>query len=426
MTEDVVAGQDQTSPRLRAAWEDFHAAQSEVLSWMTKSERFRQFPQTRARAYHSLLEALAMAYNFAVAPRMLHPRLFVNTSWQTDMYTLGQNGPDLYYATCFLDGTQDYRLTGRFNDSVLILGQVIRHLSGHPESEVVGNHDFSTFALDANGGFEIIISARPHDGNWMPLDPDSRYQFLLFRRFMRDWGDVAPTLKLERISPLPDDFYDIDEFDEDAMAERIERATAFVKYLIRDFNLNLYEFYLGNAAKNNSGIIMEGGGTIGFNRLCFLPGTITSTVGSPMANYAMAIFNLAEDEALVLELDEFPDGVYWSFQLGDVWSRSLNYMYRQTSINMAQAKADSDGGFRAVIAHRDPGVANWLDTTGRRQGTIVFRNYRTSREPVPKSKVVKFAQLGEHLPADTPRTTAEARALALKHRHQGVLKLHRE
>ena len=61
----------------------------------------------------------------------------------------------------------------------------------------------------------------------------------------------------------------------------------------------------------------------------FLPGTITSTVGSPSSNYAMAIYDLAEDEALIVELDQLPDGVYWSFQLGDVWSRSQNYMYRQ-------------------------------------------------------------------------------------------------
>ena len=401
-----------TSPALAKAWDTFHATQQEVLNWMTDAPRFRDVPQHRAKAYHTLMEALAMCYNFAVAPRLTHPRLQVNTGWQTDFYTLGQNGPDLYYALTFLDGTQDYRLTGRFNDSVLMLGQVIKHLSGHPDSVVVGNHDFSTFKLGADGSFDIVLSARKHEGNWMPLDPTSRYQFLLFRRFMRDWSDRKPEMKLERISVIPDDFYDADEFDESRMAERIDMATAFLKYLVRDFNLNLYEMYLSNGK--------------GFNNMHFLPGTVTSQVGSPSSNYAMTMFDLQPDEALIVELDQLPDGVYWSIQAGDVWSRSLNYMYRQTSINMAQAAVDEDGGFRCVVSHRDPGVKNWIDTTGRQQGSLVFRNYRATREPVPSTRKVKLADVRGLLPAGTALCSPAERAEALRRRHKGVLALHGE
>ncbi|MET0545962.1 MAG: DUF1214 domain-containing protein [Caulobacterales bacterium] len=413
-----MSGHGATNPVLAKAWDEFHAAQQEVLGWMTDSQRFKDVPQHRARAYHTMMEALAMAYNFAVAPRMEHPRLFINTVWQTDMYTLGQNGPDLYYAVAFLDGKQTYRLKGKYNDSVLMLGQVIKHLSGHPDSNVVGNYDFSEFELKPDGSFEIIISATKHEGNWMSLDPESGYQFLLFRRFMRDWNDKKPEMSLERISDIPVDHYDGDEFDEIKMAERIDRAKDFIRYLIRDFNMNLYEWYVGNAKKETGGD--------GFNNLVFLPGTITSTVGSPLSNYAMAIFNLAEDEALILELDQIPDGVYWSYQLGDVWSRSLNYMYRQTSVNMHHGVADSDGGFRAVVAHKDPGVANWLDTCGRVQGAVVFRNYVASRQPVPKTRLVKFSEIKDQLPKDTAMMTPEQRAAALRKRHEGVLKLHGE
>ncbi len=401
-----------TSPVLANAWDGFHAAQQEVLSWMTETERFQKMPQHRAKAYHTMMEALAMCYNFAVAPRMLHPRLQVNTGWQTDFYTLGQNGPDLYYALTFLDGQQTYRLTGKYNDCVLILGQVIKHLSGHPDSVVVGNHDLSTFDIKPDGSFEFIISAEKHDGNWIPLDPESRYQFILFRRFMGDWNDKKPEMALERISDVPDDHYAADEFDETAMAARIDMATAFLRYLIRDFNINLYEWYIGNAK--------------GFNNMTFLPGTITSQVGSPSSNYAMTMFDLADDEALIIELDQLPDGVYWSLQLGDVWSRSLNYMYRQTSVSMRHAAVDSDGGFRAVVSHKDPGVKNWLDTTGRVQGAVVFRNYRATRQPVPATRKVKLSEVLDALPKDTTMVTPEERKVALTRRHQGVLKLHGE
>lgn len=414
------------NPKLAEAFDRFHAAQREVLGWMTASDRFKNFPQHRAKAYHTVLEALAMAYNFAVAPRMLHPRLFINTGWQTDMYTLGQNGPDLYYALCFLDGTQEYRLTGKYNDSTLILGQVIKHLSGHPDSTVVGNFDLSEYEIGEDGSFEFIVSAREHPGNWIKLDPESRYHFLLFRRFMNDWNDKKPEMAIKRISPLPDDHYDADEFDEEAMAARIDTATQFLRYLIRDFNMNLYEWYLGNASRQDDTPVESQEGAPGFNVLAFLPGTITSTVGSPSSNYAMAIYDLAEDEALILELDQLPDGVYWSYQTGDVWSRSLNYMYRQTSISGHHAAVDSDGAFRAVVAHKDPGIKNWLDTTGRLQGTVVFRNYRASRAPVPVSRKIKFADIMKHLPADTTMASPAERAEALRKRHRGIINLHGE
>ncbi|GGD84730.1 DUF1214 domain-containing protein [Croceicoccus mobilis] len=427
-----MAGEDPTSPVLQRAWREFHEAQTEVLSWMTESERFARFPQCRARAYHVMMEALAMAYNFAVAPRRLHPRIFVNTVWQTDMYTLGQNGPDFYYGVCFLDGSQEYRITGNFNDSVLILGQVIAQLSGHPESDVVGNYDFADFDIAPDGSYEIAVSAGEQAGNWMKLSPDSGYNFLLFRRATGDWNQTPASLEIERVSPLPDNYYDDDEFDEATMAERIERATAFMKYCIRDFTMNLYEWYRGNATADDDGgetrtrVGGSNASNAGFNRLCFLPGTITSTVGSPTSNYAMAVFDLAEDEALILELDQLPDGVYWSFQLGDVWSRSLNYMYHNSSISMHHAAVDTDGALRIVVAHRDPGIRNWLDTTGRFQGTVVFRNYRASGAPVPRTRKVKFAEIADHLPPDVARIDAEQRRQDIAARHRGVLKLHGE
>jgi len=408
---DLNVTSTETTPRLKEAWKNFHDAQTEVLGWMEDTQRFKDHPQHRAKAYHTMLEALAMAYNFAVAPRMTYPRLFKNTGWQTDVYTLGQNGPDLYYAVAFLDGRQTYKLTGRYGDLVLILAQVISHLSGHPDSTAIGNYDFSTFDINPDGSFEITISATPQERNWIKLDAALPYHFLLFRRFMGDWHDDPGELKLERISEIPDDYYDYDEFSEEGIAVRIDRATEFLKYLVKDFNINLFNFYTAHA---------------GYNNMRFLPGTITSQVGSPSSNYAMLVFDLADDEALVLELDELPDGVYWSFQAGDVWSRSLNFTNEQTTVNMRHGVVDEDGVFRAVVSHRDPGYLNWIDTRRREQGTVVFRNYRATREPVPKTRKVKFADLATLMLPTSAKITPEARATELKRRAAGYLKLHGE
>ncbi len=196
------------------------------------------------------------------------------------------------------------------------------------------------------------------------------------------------------------------------MARRIDAATAFLKYLIHDFNMQLFDAY----AK-------VGGG---YNNMAFLPGTVTSQVGSPTSNYAMAVFDLAEDEALIITLNPMPDGVYWGLQLGDVWSRSLNFTQRQTSLNMKTTLADADGVCRVVVAHSDPGVANWLDTTGRRQGTVVFRNYKTNSQPVPNTLKVKLADLYAYLPHATGRVSPAQRAATLEARRLAYIALHGE
>lgn len=403
---------DPTSPELAKAWQRFHATQTEVLGWMTDSAPFREWPQHRAKAYHTMMEALAMAYNFAIAPRMEQPRLQVNTGWFADMYTLGQNGPDLFYALTFLDGSQEYRLTGNIGDSPLTLFQVIKHLSGHPDSVVLGNHDFSDFDIAPDGSFDITISAQKQPGNWIALDPALDRHFILIRRFMAHPSDRAPVMRLTRTSVIAPGYYDAEEFDEAVMANRIDAATAFLRYLINDFNMQLFATY----AK-------VGGG---YNNMAFLPGTVTSQVGSPTSNYAMAVFDLGDDEALVITLDPLPDGIYWGFQLGDIWSRSLNFTQRQVSLNMSTIEIDDDGVCRIVIAHRDPGIANWLDTTGRHQGTCVFRNYKAGGQPVPSTTKVKLADLASALPASTARVSPEERAATLEARRLAYINLHGE
>jgi hypothetical protein len=45
----------------------------------------------------------------------------------------------------------------------------------------------------------------------------------------------------------------------------------------------------------------------------------------------------------------------------------------QTSLNLSQVKPNADGNLTYVIAPRDPGVANWLDSSGLHDGFAVLR-----------------------------------------------------
>lgn len=402
-----------TTAALQEAWAHYQSVLDEMRVLMEATPRYRDTPQHRAKAYHTLMEMQAMAYNFIIAPRLAHPRVFLNCGWQTDMYTLGQNGQDFLYGVIFVDGAQDYVMRGRMGDVSMFLLQTHNGVFGEAGVDITGNYDWADFQVEPDGRFEVQLSAREKPGNWIRLSAESGYQFMLIRRALQKWDGDAGELTLERISPISDTHYDADEFDEAAMAVRIRRAADFVRYLTGCFNIGLYEMYRRNAGGEK-------------NTLSLLPGTTTSQVGSPTSNYAMAVFELAEDEALLVELDRAPDGVYWSFQLGDVWSRSLNFSSRQSSLNDREVAVDTDGAVRIVVAHRDPGVQNWLDTCGRVEGTLVFRNYRARSSPVPASRKLKLSELACMLPADTLRIGAEQRRIALDQRRHSMTRLYGE
>ena len=56
--------------------------------------------------------------------------------------------------------------------------------------------------------------------------------------------------------------------------------------------------------------------------------------------------------------------------------------------------AEADGSFRMVIAHDDPGVANWIDTEGRGFGMVFWRFFLPEGEvETPVAEVVKRAEV---------------------------------
>jgi hypothetical protein len=402
------------TPILAKSWARFQSTMDETRIKMENTPRFIDNPQNRARAYYTLMEAQAMAYNFAVAPKTGWPRIQVNTGWQTHFYTLGQNGMDFYYGVLMVDGRQTYRMRGRMGDIRMLLMQVMNMLPGKSEAKTVGNHDFKDFVIGKDGSVDVILSATKHEGNWVPLDPTSDFQFILMRRMMGDWNDDPGDWRVELISKPDDSYFEGPDFDEAATAARIDRATDFARYCIEVWNIGLYDMYLKGAGgvKNVMGL---------------LPGVVTSEVGNPASNYAMTIWELNEDEALIVELKEPPKtAAYWSFQLGDVWSRSLDFAHYQTDINFHHARMDDDGVFRAVVSARDPGYANWLDNRGRNEGTLVFRNYRSMTAPVPTTRKVKFSEIEAAMHGSSAKITAEQRAADLAHRREGFLKLHGE
>jgi hypothetical protein len=136
---------------------------------------------------------------------------------------------------------------------------------------------------------------------------------------------------------------------------------------------------------------------------------------------AMGRFVLEEDEALLLSVPK-TGARYQGVQLGNEWFDALEWANRQTSLSAGQAHRASDGRYYYVISAQDPGVPNWLDTTGLRRGLFFLRFQGLSqaipKEDLPKASLLKMKDLRRLLPADTPVVDAAARRKQLAARQQ--------
>jgi hypothetical protein len=107
---------------------------------------------------------------------------------------------------------------------------------------------------------------------------------------------------------------------------------------------------------------------------------------------------------------------YWSLILTNDLYETTDWANNQASLNDAQAHVDGDGWFRAVVAARDPGVPNWLDTAGYPSGAIQGRWFDASSAPIPQVRKVQVANVRSALPADTPAVTPAQREAAIRER----------
>jgi hypothetical protein len=399
---DALAAEPMTEA-LAGAFENFEAAGRETREMIEATDRFRNHPEHRAQAYVSLAEARAMAYSFAIAPRLYDPTLHTHTSWHYTRSSLGQNCQDMRYGITLLDGDATYRLSGRLGELKLALFQVQSHVMGQPDAEEIGNYDLHDYA-GGDGTFDLVISAEEQPGSWIRLNPGS-LNFVIVRRILAAITDDPGEMRLERTGgPDP-----TTETDPNTVAERLNMAADLLRFFVREWCVALYDTYIKAAGGKNRFALIEG------------EELASDTLGSPSTTYGLSVYELEPDQALIVEWDP-PDSAYWSFQIGDVWSNALDFANYQTHVGMKTAAIDNDGRVRAVVSHTDPGVPNWLDTRGRREGTVVMRNYRAKGETVaPTMEVVPLAKIRDALPEGTPTITVEERAEALRRQRADYL-----
>lgn len=111
---------------------------------------------------------------------------------------------------------------------------------------------------------------------------------------------------------------------------------------------------------------------------------IVAAVPNPDVVYSFGWWRLDAGEALVVEVTP-PRTRYWGVQLCDRWFQS--FPDRRAGLNDRQLVVLPDGRVRIVVSEHDPGVPNWLDTSGHRVGIMFFRWLHTEPDSQPTARV---------------------------------------
>ena len=393
------------TPDTAALWREL-AQRVEALSALVFAEGAPTSEAQRAAGLRYLTRFLAAGLRVCVeADDADHPvfaRMIDNAmSW-------GLDNPDCNYSWARVRGDARYRIegtrgsacqlefqvnTGHFGD-----GNMPMFSGGKGGWRTVSHLTGDDLASDADGRFAIALAREEQPGNWLRLDDEA--SFVLVRQYFDDWEHERPgVFTIVRA----DASYPPALLSAELLHERFAR---------------LFE-WLDTGAKTWDKVSRM--------LLSLTPNTILmfdvpkdlDRPGLHGQSYGMGPFACAPDEAVIVEFP-VPRCRMWSVALTNFWWETLDFGARQTSLNSHWARVDSDGVFRGVIAHRDPGVPNWLDAEACSRGSLAVRFLFADATPKTLLRVVPFDGLRAELPRDTPVVAPAERSARLVRRSQAL------
>jgi hypothetical protein len=359
-------------------------------------EAQRGDPQIQQEVARLALESLASQATSAIGANGDAPQFLPSLG---QVYNIGQPNADAVYRSAAISPGGCYRIRG-FRGTVnhTVLAQVIPQDSARAGSRL--HLHLSSLAVDEHGRFDVLLSALKPEGctgDWSQLDPAART--LLLRIVSGDWaGEINPTMAIERVDqpiarPRPP-------------AAVLEQRLRMLPNMVDTLALMFVDHHeqLRNEGYINKFKIFD----VGFGALA---GQF----------YYEGAYDFADDEALIVESPIPEKCQYRSLILTNEIYETTDWYNNHSSLNIHQAGPDSDGKLRIVVAHRDPGVKNWLDTAGHLRGVVQGRWTECDSQPMPATRIVKLKELKNALPANVARVTPEERQAILRERRRALL-----
>jgi hypothetical protein len=309
---------------------------------------------------------------------------------------LGDN-PDVLYEFVPLDGRLRYRVRGR-RGSELYLAFCVYDRAADGATKLGANLSDAQLRFEPDGSFEVELAPERPAGavNWLRLGPEAAS--MIARQYFHDPRVATPArLEIEALpeAPPPGPFGEVE------LAQRLAAVAHFVRET-SELSAALSIFAGLNPAPRDGaehsalqvvGGVVQGERPSARELVQHLdPRIVAGHLPTPDIAYTGAWWRIGPDEAVVAEGTP-PRCRYWSLQTFNRWFESPDYRYRRVALNDSQAAVAPDGSFRAVIAARDPGVPNWLESAGHEEGHLVFRALLAEGPPSLRFRIAKLDSL---------------------------------
>lgn len=353
-------------------------------------------PEARA-AYHELLDLLAevddrflgtewgvttetdLAHGYRLVMHVLQSALVTHLegdparpAWHrivspTRKFT-GDNADAVYFETP-IAADRAYRITGNLAGAVYTSFTIEADAEeGRYASATAGVFNDDDLDADADGNYEIVLGGPERPGNWMAL-PDGAGR--ITSRHYFEWPLPAAAdqtlhipLTIEPVDPPGP----AAPWSDATMAAAIRRVTNHVRGKTVDGPGPGHEPPRWVGRTPNEFPPAEPPGTLAFAAFD--------------AAYTMGRFQLGPDQALVMR-GRWPECRFGNVCIWNRFGQTLDYRYRPVALNRANTVLEDDGSFRMIVAHRDPGQPNWIDTEGLSHGSIFWRFFLPEGDIAP-------------------------------------------
>jgi hypothetical protein len=324
------------------------------------TRRHMQTAAQRAAGRQLVAHALHHALQFWLEADPAHP---VFHRFVTPTKKLLGDNPDAIYFTTVVDPKRRYRIRGNLAGAVYTSFSVEAgaHDGGLSRGVVATLHD-GEIDVAADGSYEIVAAADPPARNGLRL-PEGAATITTRHYWESETSPAAdPLLHVPlAIEPLedPDPAAPLDDA---ALAAGLRRVATFVRGVtigFPDLPPEVMPAWVSREPNRFSGSE---------------PGERNTEIGyaAKDIDYRQTLYEIGLDQALVLRgrfpRCRFANVVVWNHRL-----QTPPYRHRRVSLNRKQVRVEADGSFRIVVAHRDPGVANWLDAAGLESGMLFWR-----------------------------------------------------
>jgi hypothetical protein len=282
---------------------------------------------------------------------------------------INSDNPDTLHFMANVRGDLRYVIRGRRGTvHRIIFSSMARGAPG--DLQVTGALESESLDVDPDGNFTVTVSKqRPARGNWLPL-ADNSIAVLARAIFMERGAETAPAMTIHR--------------EGEVAPPKPIAATELRPWLVAVAGMTKA---MTQRMNKLTSAFRERGWT---NRLA--EDAALWAAGDPGSRYLQGYWEIGLDQALVIEFEE-PSCRFWNFQVNNIWMESLDYRFEQIHVNKSNVYRTKDSRVRLIIASRNPGVPNWLSTSGHLHGTMVSRWIESERVPEMSSSLVSLASL---------------------------------